>query len=145
MKQAEKTYTEAIDVLKKDNVRITKQRTSLLDMLFQKRDYYVPITEIDHKLRQQYSRMSYDTVYRNVEMLEDLHVVETRMFNNGLRAKYQCDFKHINHSHFICENCGRVVELTEPSIDSVKAQVSNFKIETQNYEVMGLCDKCNRK
>ncbi|AKP67297.1 Fur family transcriptional regulator [Companilactobacillus ginsenosidimutans] len=145
MTQTQGTYNEAIELLKNDNVRITKQRTSMLDYLFNKRDYYVPITEIDHKLRQEYSRMSYETVYRNVEMLEELHVVETRMFNNGLRAKYQCDFNNVYHSHFICENCGRVVELEAPSIDAVQSILPNFKIESQHYEVMGLCDDCAEK
>ncbi|KRL67049.1 Fur family transcriptional regulator [Companilactobacillus versmoldensis] len=142
MVQTEETYNQAIELLKNDNVRITKQRTSMLDYLFNKRDYYVPITEIDHKLRQEYSRMSYETVYRNVEMLEELHVVETRMFNNGLRAKYQCDFDNLNHSHFICENCGRVVELAAPAIKEVEKKLPNFQIDSQHYEVMGLCDKC---
>lgn len=142
MVQTEETYNQAIELLKNDNVRITKQRTSMLDHLFNKRDYYVPITEIDHKLRQEYSRMSYETVYRNVEMLEELHVVETRMFNNGLRAKYQCDFDNLNHSHFICENCGRVVELAAPAIKEVEKKLPNFQIDSQHYEVMGLCDKC---
>lgn len=145
MTQTQETYNEAIELLKNDNVRITKQRTSMLDYLFNNRDYYVPITEIDHKLRKEYSRMSYETVYRNVEMLEELHVVETRMFNNGLRAKYQCDFSNVHHSHFICENCGRVVELDAPKISDVEKKIPNFQIDSQHYEVMGLCDDCVKK
>lgn len=144
MTQTQETYNEAIELLKHDNVRITKQRTSMLDYLFNKRDYYIPLTEIDHELRQEYSRMSYETVYRNIEMLEDLHVVETRMFNTGLRAKYQCDFNNLQHSHFICENCGRVVELEAPSLEKVQEKLPNFKIDTQRYEVVGLCDKCQK-
>lgn len=142
MAKTEKAYDEAIELLKNDNVRITKQRTRMLDYLFDKRDFYVPITEIDHQLRQEFSRMSYETVYRNVEMLEELHVVETRMFSNGLRAKYQCDFDNVDHSHFICENCGRVVELAKPDMGSVRDKLPGFKIDSQHYEVIGLCDAC---
>lgn len=145
MTKTDESYSEAIKLLKNDNVRITKQRTSMLDYLFNKRDYYVPITEIDHQLRKDFSRMSYETVYRNVEMLEELHVVETRMFNNGLRAKYQCDFDNVYHSHFICENCGRVVELEAPDLNTIQQKLPNYKIESQHYEVMGLCDDCVKK
>lgn len=144
MAKTEKAYDQAIELLKNDNVRITKQRTRMLDYLFNKRDYYVPITEIDHQLRQEFNRMSYETVYRNVEMLEELHVVETRMFNNGLRAKYQCDFDNVDHSHFICENCGRVVELDKPDMGSVRDKLPGFEIDSQHYEVIGLCDACVR-
>lgn len=135
----------AIELMQQADLRITKQRQDLLHYLNQYQDYYLPVKQVDSYLRQRYARMSYETVYRNIDELAALDIIEKRMFESGLHVKYQCDFKHTQHSHFICQNCGLVVELNEPPMTLFQGQIPEYKIKSQKLEVFGLCPACQAK
>ncbi|WP_230914197.1 Fur family transcriptional regulator [Agrilactobacillus fermenti] len=139
---AETHVDYAVQLMKKANLKVTKQRRDLIAFLYEHQDHYLPIKTVDQYLRNFYPRMSYETVYRNIDELSDLHIVEKRMFSSGLHVKFQCDFDHVQHSHFICENCGRVVELKEPPLAQVQDQLPDYQITAQHLEVFGLCPKC---
>lgn len=133
---------QAVFMMKKADLRITKQRRDLLNYLIAHQDFYLPVTQVDRYLRQRYAHMSYETVYRNIKELEALAIVETRLFDSGIAVKYQCDFDHVQHCHFICEQCGRVVELKEPPLAPLQQQIPDYTITTQHLEVLGLCPVC---
>lgn len=135
----------ALDLMQNANLRITKQRKDLLTYLFNHEDHYLPVKQVDQYLRQNYKRMSYETVYRNIDELASLNIVEKRMFETGLHVKYQCDFQDIHHSHFICQHCGLVVELKEPNLDLCQVQIPTFQINSQKLEVFGLCPQCQKE
>ncbi|EHN59695.1 Fur family transcriptional regulator [Oenococcus kitaharae] len=133
---------EALEVMKKNGLKITNQRSDMLQYLADRQDYYLPIKEIDLFLRQTYKHMSYETVYRNVQELEKISVLETRNFKNGLCVKYQCDFKNLKHCHFICEKCRRVIELKRPDLTDFQKQIPDCEINSTDFELFGVCADC---
>lgn len=136
---------EAITVLKNNNYKITKQRQELLNCLVQKSDYYIPLTQLDDHLRTIFPKMSHGTIYRNIKEMQQIGVVETKMFDNGLRVKFQCDFNNEQHSHFICKNCGKVCEVKLPQLDTSNPQLKSYRVDSYQLEILGICDKCLAK
>ncbi|WP_251545629.1 Fur family transcriptional regulator [Limosilactobacillus caecicola] len=132
-------------LLKAAGLRWTKQRQSLLHILNSSLDRYLDITEIDHQMRQQYPKMSHNTIYRNLKEFKDLKLVEMRPGENGLMVKLECDQHH--HHHFICQNCGRVQEITMPHFDyaEYQQQLPGAKITGHSFELYGYCAQCQRK
>ncbi|MDF7671871.1 Fur family transcriptional regulator [Lactobacillus sp. ESL0701] len=137
--------TIALNILKTNHYKLTKQRQELLTYLYKYSDYYLSLTQLDKHLRQHFSKMSHDTIYRNVKEMQEIGIVETKMFPNGLRVKFQCDFIASNHSHFICQECGRTIELPLPNFNNVNVQLVGFQINDYQVEIHGLCDQCQLK
>lgn len=144
-----KLLTELIDdalhILKENKYKITKQRKSLLTYLSQYEESYVDVTVVDDYMRNQYPGMSHNTIYRNIKEFKEMGLVEQRM--NGERAcvKYQCDFSHKHHHHFICTSCSKVVELDSCPLGYFENQLPGYKIEEHKFELHGICDECQEK
>jgi len=132
----------ALDKLKQQGMRLTKQRTDLVHYLSQYQDEYVPITQIDRYMRDLYPGLSHDTIYRNIKSFEDLGIVEAHQENDQTTVKFQCDFQHPHHHHFICSNCHRVQELEMCPLDFFEAQLPGATITGHRFELYGLCADC---
>lgn len=133
---------QAINLMKDAGLKATKQRIFLLEILFKNRDVYESLTDLAKMMRQKFIKMSNETIYRNVKDLEEIKIVETRLFANGLSVKFQCDFNNTKHAHFICELCGKIVEIKQPNIESIISELPEFQIKKENFELIGTCDKC---
>ncbi len=132
----------AIKILQKNGYRITKQRQSLLKYLSGFRNQYVDITTVDEYLHQLYPGMSHNTIYRNLKEFDEMGIVEQRTKNGSTMVKYQCDFVHQHHHHFICRRCGQVQELKMCPMDFFAEQLPGCQIDGHHFELYGLCAKC---
>ena len=108
---------QAVAILRRNQLKITKQRQALLDYLVTYQDHYVAISEVDEHMRTLFSGMSHNTIYRNIKEFETLGLLELKAQANQTLVKYQCDFKHQHHHHFVCSNCGKVTELEACPLD----------------------------
>lgn len=133
---------EAVRILKNNNYKLTKQRRSLLEYLSDHQHEYTEVTEVDKQMRKIYPTMSYNTVYRNLKEFEEIGIIETKSQSKGTVVKYQCDFSKMHHHHFICRNCGAVIELAECPLDYFQEQLPGYKIEGHRFEIYGICPDC---
>ncbi|KRL77944.1 Fur family transcriptional regulator [Secundilactobacillus paracollinoides] len=138
----QQTLTQAIDVLKKNHLKVTKQRKALLTYLLDNQDHYHDVTLVDDYMRQQFPGMSHNTIYRNIKEFEQAGMVEQRVEGDQARVKYQCDFSHLHHHHFICQRCGKVTELKECPLDVFQEQLPGYQIVGHRIELYGLCAQC---
>ena len=135
---------KAIAILKKNNYKVTKQRTDLISYLKNFTIHYVAINDIANYMRNLYPGMSNNTIYRNLKEFADIGLVEYQEKNKTL-VKYQCDFEHRHHHHFVCKNCGRVTELKACPIEFFTDQLPGYTVEGHAIEVYGLCADCTKK
>ncbi|KGH99879.1 transcriptional repressor [Oenococcus oeni] len=136
---------KALKILKKTGLKVTNQRRDILSYLIDHQDHYISITDIDKHMRGKYEHMSYQTVYRNLQEFEQAYLVEERPLAGGKFVKYQCDFNNLDHYHFICQICGRVIELKAIGADYFQNQISGCKVLKQHVEITGICDRCLAK
>ncbi|KRK48809.1 transcriptional repressor [Secundilactobacillus kimchicus] len=140
----QQTLTQALDFLKKNHLKVTKQRKALLTYLLDHQDQYHDVTLVDEYMRQEFPGMSHNTIYRNIREFEEAGMVEQQMNGDQARVKYQCDFAHMHHHHFICQNCGRVTELEECPLDVFQEQLPGYQIDGHRVELYGLCPDCQK-
>ncbi|MFC6164241.1 MULTISPECIES: Fur family transcriptional regulator [Lactiplantibacillus] len=139
------TLEQAVKVLRRNQLKITKQRQALLDYLVTYQHHYVAISAVDDHMRTLFAGMSHNTIYRNIKEFETLGLLELKAEANQTLVKYQCDFKHQHHHHFVCSNCGRVMELQECPLDDYVAQLPGCTITGHRIEIYGLCADCTAK
>ncbi|MFH5810641.1 Fur family transcriptional regulator [Companilactobacillus sp. FL22-1] len=135
---------KALKILKQNNYKITKQRTDLIDYLQKFTVQYVSINDIANYMRTLYPGMSNNTIYRNLKEFAEIGLVEYQEKDKTL-VKYQCDFDHRHHHHFVCKNCGKVTEIESCPIEFFEKQLPGYMIEGHTIEVYGLCPECIKK
>ncbi|WP_203640934.1 Fur family transcriptional regulator [Levilactobacillus andaensis] len=136
------SLSAAVAILKKNKLKLTKQRHALLEFLLTNQGHYTDVVTVDAFMRTEFPGMSHNTVYRNLKEFEEVGIVEQNTEQERARVKYQCDFHHQHHHHFICQNCGKVIELQMCPMDFFTAQLPGCEIAGHSFELYGLCAEC---
>ena len=137
MDKREKVFAE----LRKNNVRITKQRRAIIDVL---EDKHLTIQEIYSELKDK-GFNNLGTVYNNIDFLLE-HKIVTQIFINGKKHyDLTIDEKSHNadsHIHVTCKVNNNIIEINNSSIfDDIKANpiFSEFNISKIQLIVEGSC------
>lgn len=148
MRKLNKSSREiAVKVLKANGYKLTKQRQSLIDILFEFEDRYIELTKLDQLMREKYPKMSHNTIYRNVKEFATIGIVEESQseVDGKTEVKLDCNEQHTHHHHFICNNCGKVRELEMCPLDFFEEQLPGAEITGHHFELYGLCAQCKKE
>jgi Fur family ferric uptake transcriptional regulator len=130
--QAEKRLDEA-------GFRSGGSRRRVIDLLGAE-DCALTALEIDRRL----DSVGRATVYRTLEQLERLHLVQ-RVEIGGDAAGYERLDPEAHHHHLVCEDCGRLTpfasEALEEAIDAVGRR-SDYKLAAHDVVLRGRCSEC---
>jgi Fe2+ or Zn2+ uptake regulation protein len=125
-------------------MRQTKQRAAILELL---RGDYIHLTadQIYDEVRKQIPKISKGTVYRNLKVLREMGLV-SELSLNDIVSRFEA--KRDDHYHFLCQGCGRVLDVDEPinkELDRRIAERTGFKISYHQLEFRGLCHDCQQE
>lgn len=145
--QVKTVIDNATQVLRDNHFKITKQRKAMLTYLINTAtNQYVEVTSIDEFMRQSFPKMSHNTIYRNIAEFADLGIVERNVQGDQAAVKFQCDFAHEHHHHFVCSCCGKVRELSAcPLSQEVQDQLKDCEISGHSFAIYGLCENCAKR
>lgn len=132
---------ESLAKLKKNGLKITQKRTDLI-RLFVDEDRYLNAKHVQEKLDEAYPNISFDTIYRNLYAFVDIGILETTELNNEQLFRMSCLHDGHHHHHFICEQCGRSIQLEMCPMDFFEQQLANCQLRTHRFEIFGICDQC---
>ena len=86
------------------------------------------------------------TIFRSLEVLVDLGIVERLDLPSGEHAFVACEREH--HHHVVCSSCGRSTGAPDHGLDAVFAAIgrqTGYRIDGHRFEIFGLCPACQRK
>lgn len=86
------------------------------------------------------------TVFRALEIFEELGLVERIDLPNGTHAYVVCQPSH--HHHVVCTNCGRTAEVGDLGLDAIADEVrsqTGFVLDSHRIELYGLCEDCRER
>ena len=93
----------------------SKQRDAIEQFLATRYDH--PTAETVYmNLREEYPKLSLATVYRNLSLLAELGNIQKIPTGNG---PDRFDGRPEPHNHFLCDECGSMIDLQMNSIDHV--------------------------
>ncbi len=119
----------------------SKQRDAILSFLMSRKDHPTADVVYSH-LREEYPNISLGTVYRNLTLLSDLGQIRRLHIGDGV-DHFDADTSH--HYHFLCSECGAVIDLKMETIDHIN-EVAGVGFDGQiagNITYFyGLCPKC---
>ena len=85
------------------------------------------------------------TIFRSLDVLADLGVVERLDLPSGEHAFVACEPAH--HHHVVCSSCGRTAGVADPGLERIAEAIgreSGFRIDTHRLELFGLCPTCRK-
>lgn len=124
-----------------DKYRNTKQRTRILEVL-SGTDTHPTASWLYDQLKPEFPSLSLGTVYRNLGILEEQGMVKKIVFGSTF-DRY--DAKIEPHTHFICNQCGHVYDMSDQDNDEIIECVSkntkhHIREVVMNY--YGICEEC---
>ncbi len=126
-------------------LRVTNQRALLLELIRQG-EGHLDADELYRRAREKQPRLSLSTVYRTLQLLKRLGLVEELHFDEN-HHHYEAP-PSAEHHHLVCLGCGKVVEFHTPLSRYIKknvAEAKDFEIMNTELRMTGYCPKCRQK
>lgn len=129
-------------ILKEKNLKLTPQRLSIYNMLYNTTEH--PTVDTIYKsLIEQNPTMSLATVYKNLDSLKKVGLVtELNIGEDSFRYDANCQ----SHMHFYCNSCKQVLDVPHTDlINPLKDEIENtldFDIDREQLFFYGTCSKC---
>ncbi|MFC0233105.1 Fur family transcriptional regulator [Vagococcus entomophilus] len=129
--------------------KLTPQREATVLVLLENEKEHLSAEEVYMFVKQKNRDIGLATVYRTLEMLTDLKIVDKISFNDGL-SRYDLrkeGAKHFHH-HLLCLECGAIEEVEEDLLGEVENTVElkyHFLVKDHRLTFHGICEKCQKK
>ena len=134
-----------VDALDQAGYRLTGPRRAVADLITEHNGHFTA-SDLEAAARSRRLGISRATLFRALDLLTELHVVERLDLPTGEHAYVPCAPAH--HHHVICSRCGRTSRVEDCGLANVVAEVarrSGYAIETHRLEMFGLCRHCQAK
>jgi Fur family ferric uptake transcriptional regulator len=122
--------------LRARGMRVTPQRGQVL----------AAVRDLGHATPEQISEsvpgVDVTTVYRNLELLEELGFVRHAHLGHGAPSYRPADDEHI---HIVCHVCGSVVDAEPDLVDELADRLAagiGFTLDRSHFTVFGRCQNC---
>ena len=129
--------------LKKKGLSITAQRRLIIAEILCCGSHF----DTESLAARMYSRHKHTaraTVYRTIKILADAGIIKRGMLGEN-HSHYE--FVEQDHGHFVCSSCGKIIELSCPTLKDFLENVSkshDFSIDHHSIELFGMCRACMR-
>jgi len=133
-----------VDKLKKLGYRLTPQRLMIASAIENSNDH-ISAEEIYSQVVNKYPNVNISTIYRTLELLEQLGLVTETDLGGGRVRYHPVDKGH--HHHLICQECGAVIDLDESMLSSLKDTLLReyeFIADLRHLGIFGRCVKCRK-
>lgn len=137
----EKNITE---LLRGNGFKVTPQRLAVYDVLANTKEH--PNAEmIFGGLQATYPTMSLATVYKTIDILKEIGLVQ--ILNAG-EDSFRYDADMSKHAHVRCMECGRVDDVfdldTEKFAETIERN-TRYRLLGQQFYFYGVCPSCQKK
>jgi Fur family ferric uptake transcriptional regulator len=105
----------------------------------------VTALELEEELRRRRVQVGRASVYRALELLEELRLVQRFEAARGVASYERVDPSGHHHHHAICRRCGRMEPFEDPGLERAIGQVAEqvpFEIAEHDVVLRGLCERC---
>ena len=133
------------DRLRRRGLRWTPQRRTVVQVLAAT-DGHVTGAELIERCRERDPQTIPSTVYRTLDVLEELGLVRHGHGADG-REEFHAS-PGAEHGHLYCSSCGITREIRPPAADAIIGAfrtAEGFEVDLWHVTVVGLCAECAAK
>jgi Fe2+ or Zn2+ uptake regulation protein len=131
-----------LDLLQENGYRLTEARRAVVETVQKSTRALTPV-EVFDGARKKYPALGLVSVYRTLEKLEELHLIQRVHQPQGCQAFIA---ESSGHEHLLlCQSCGRVTFFEGDDLNSLINSISNktgYLIREHWLQLFGLCQAC---
>ena len=132
------------EVLRERGLKVTNQRLLVLETIAGHPGEHLTAEEIYELAKEQYPEIGLATIYRTVQVLVELNVIDKVSFDDGF-VRYElgsakADSHH--HHHAICQECGRVLAFEGDLLETLEQALYDtmgFVVTDHEVKLTGYC------
>ena len=132
---------EALNAIRSSGGRVTETKRSVIEILAST-DQHLSAEAVMEILHEQAPSVAPSTVYRILEELVRLHVIE---HSHAGRGPVTYHLASHDHGHLVCQSCGAIIE-AEPELfemlTTLSEQRHGFIVDAHHFAVLGTCATC---
>ncbi len=124
---------------------VTAPRRTVAEMLVGRDEHFTALDLVREAKRARLP-VGRATVFRALELFEQLGLVERLDLPNGTHAYVVCQPAH--HHHVVCTGCGRSAEVGDLGLKAITDEVASrtgFAVDSHRIELYGLCPDCQAR
>ena len=133
--------------LQEHRLKLPPQRQIILRVFLEHKNQHLSAEDVHGILRDGQLEIGLATVYRSLELLAQLGILQRLEFGDGC-SRYELnttDPEQHQHHHLICMRCGKVQEFDDDMLESLEkdiAEKSGFQIVDHQVKFFGICKEC---
>ncbi len=136
-------------LLKDRGLKMTKQRLTVLEAIASCPEEHLTAEEIYELVKVDRPDIGLATVYRTIQMLNELRLIDRINFDDGfvryeMGTASECEQKH-HHHHLICVKCGKVISFRDDLLEELEKKITattGFSIVNHEVKLYGVCKEC---
>ena len=131
-----------LERIRDEGGRVTVTRRLVVDAMLASSDHHLTANDVVDAVRSRHPDFHRSTVYRTLDRLSDLGVVDRMQMGTG-PAVYHLSVRP--HRHLVCDRCGAVQEAPPDVLDDVVDRVATatgFVVDPASTPLHGLCAAC---
>ncbi len=128
-------------MLRERGLRLTPQRQLILEAVHEL-GHATP-ESVHNAVRERVAGVNITTVYRTLELLEELGLVNHTHLSHGSPTYHRAG--EGQHVHLVCRSCGSIEEMDpavlQPLCDRLRDE-REFRVDVGHVSFFGVCGKC---
>ena len=137
--------SEIVSAFETAGYRLTGPRRALAALIAAHGRHFTADELLDESRRRRLG-VTRATIFRSLDVLADLGVVERLDLPSGEHAFVACEPAH--HHHVVCSSCGRTTGVADPGIERIAEAIgrdTGYRIDAHRLELFGLCPACRKR
>jgi Fur family transcriptional regulator, ferric uptake regulator len=122
---------------------MTPQRRAIVGEVMAAEGHISP-TVVSRRVRERVPGVNPSTVYRTLELLEQLGVLSHAHLESGAEYHRRSESQHV---HLMCSRCGSEDSLSVEEADRLKRMIGRhhgFQPDFTHFAISGICAECGR-
>ena len=139
------TLNPIVQALDAGGYRMTGPRRALAELISEY-DGHFTAADLEARASERRLGISRATLFRVLDLLTELRVVERLDLPTGEHAYVPCQRDH--HHHVICSRCGRTTEVEDHGVREALDEIARhtgYRIDSHRLELFGLCRHCQAR
>jgi Fur family ferric uptake transcriptional regulator len=142
---SENHFEKLNQYIEDEGLRHSSSREQVAKAFFSSEDH-ITVEDLYEKVKKKNPKIGLATVYRTLNLLQDIGLAVRRDFDTG-DAAYE-PYSDDHHDHLICSSCAKIVEFYEDDIEKAQVKIAKkygFILTDHKMELYGLCKACQKK
>lgn len=136
-------------LLREKGLKVTRQRLMILEAIESCPEEHLTAEEIFSLVKVDCPEIGLATVYRTIQLLNELHLIDRINFDDGF-VRYEMgsapnqEQRH-HHHHLICNKCGKVISFQDDLLEELEEKIASttgFAVVNHEVKLYGYCAVC---